>query len=128
MEKIKSRYILKNLFSYLDNKIKFQIVLYNKNMQKSLGLTFLDYKRISGKYIIGDRNGKGNEYNYKDELLFEGEYLNGKKHKGKEYGEYNKLEYEGEYLNGKRHGKGKEYNYFGVLIFEGEYLNGKKME
>ena len=34
--------------------------------------------------------------------------------------------YEGEYLNGKRHGKGKEYNYNSELIFEGEYLNGKK--
>jgi len=41
--------------------------------------------------------------------MFEGEYLNGKRHgKGKEYCD-NKLKFEGEYLNGKRHGKGKEY-------------------
>ena len=29
--------------------------------------------------------------------------------------------YDGEYLNGKKHGKGKQYS-FGVLLFEGEYL------
>ena len=27
-------------------------------MQKNLGLTFLDYRRISGKFIIGDRKKK----------------------------------------------------------------------
>ena len=36
------------------------------------------------------------------------------------------LIFEGEYLNGKRNGKGKEYNDNGQLIFEGEYLDGKK--
>ena len=51
-------------------------------------------------------------YGYNDELIFEGEYLNGKRNgKGKEYYSYNrKLEFEGEYLNGQRNGKGKEYN------------------
>ena len=34
--------------------------------------------------------------------------------------------FEGEYLNGKRwKGKGKEYKN-GIMIFEGEYLNGKR--
>ena len=48
--------------------------------------------------------GKGKEYNYDGDLIFEGEYL-----------------------NGKRNGKGKEYDYYdGKLIFEGEYLNGKR--
>ena len=42
-------------------------------------------------------------------LIFEDEYLNGKRHgKGKEY-DNNKIIFEGEYLNGKKHGKGKEY-------------------
>jgi len=35
-----------------------------------------------------------------------------------------KLIFEGEYLNGKRNGKGKEYYKNGNLAFEGEYLNG----
>ena len=43
--------------------------------------------------------------------------------------EYNKitgdLMYEGEFKEGKRNGKGKEY-YNGKLKFEVEYLNGKR--
>ena len=52
----------------------------------------------------------GKEYNnYNNNLIFEGEYLNGKRWngKGKEFHK-NKLIFEGEYLNGKRNGKGKE--------------------
>ena len=44
-----------------------------------------------------------------------------------EYNKYDKLIFEGEYINGKRNGKGKEYNNNHNLIIEGEYLNGKKM-
>jgi len=29
--------------------------------------------------LNGKRNGKGKEYNYNGELIFEGEYINGKK-------------------------------------------------
>ena len=47
--------------------------------------------------------------------------------KGKEY-KYGKLLFEGEYLNGKKwNGKVKEYEY-GKLLFEGEYLNGNKVK
>ena len=36
------------------------------------------------------------------------------------------LIYEGEYLNGKKwNGKGKEFNPDGTLLFEGEYKNGR---
>ena len=43
----------------------------------------------------------------------------------KEFSDFNgNLIFEGEYLNGKRNGKGKEY-YKRKLLFEGEYLNGK---
>ena len=34
------------------------------------------------------------------------------------------LVYEGEYLNGKKNGKGKEYYENGELRFEGEYIKG----
>ena len=63
-----------------------------------------------------------------DELVFEGEYLNGKRWngKGKEHHMNSLLEFEGKYLNGKRwNGKVKKYNYIGKLKFEEEYLNGK---
>ena len=66
--------------------------------------------------------------NYYGDLIFQGEFLNGKKWNGngKEYNDYYKLRFEGEYLNGERNGKGKEYDWEGKLIFEGEYLNGKR--
>ena len=35
------------------------------------------------------------------------------------------LIFEGEYLNGKKNGKCKEYNNFGKLVYEGEYENGE---
>ena len=51
----------------------------------------------------GKRNGYGKEYNIITGYLI----------------------YEGEYLNGKRNGKGKEF-YKGKLKYEVEYLNGMR--
>ena len=42
----------------------------------------------------------------------------------REYNDFHILLFEGEYLKGKKNGKGKEYNQDGKLIYEGEYLNG----
>ena len=125
---IKSLYNLNQIFYFLNIKQKVKIISYNKELQKKLKINIENYKKLSGKYIIGDRNGKGKEYNYfNDKLIFEGEYLNGKRNgKGKEYYNYiGKLKYEGEYLDGKKW-NGKEYNYYGNLKYEGEYLDGKK--
>ena len=67
-----------------------------------------------------------NKYNFY--LVFEGEYLNGEKHgKGRnEYDEEGEIIFEGEYHEGKRwNGKGKgrnEYDVNGIFsFFEGEY-------
>ena len=38
------------------------------------------------------------------------------------------LLFEGEYLNGKKNGKGKEYDYYGELVYEGKYLNGERIK
>ena len=47
--------------------------------------------------------------------------------KGKVYEDlFNILIFEGEYLNGKKNGQGKEYGINEIVIFEGEYLNGKR--
>ena len=109
----------------LNEKQKLNMIIYNKQLQKILGVDIKVYKEISGKYKIGEKNGKGREYTLNgDKLIFEGNYLNGKRH-GKEYF-YCKLKFEGEYLNGERNGKGKEYYDNGTLKFEGEYLKGKK--
>ena len=81
---------------------------------------------FEGDYLNGKRNGKGKEYN-ENGLIFEGEYYNGKRWNGygKEYDSQNQLIFEGEHLNGERNGKGKEYNE-DILIFEGEYLYGER--
>ena len=82
---------------------------------------------FEGEYINFKRNGKGKKFNYNGDLEFEGEYLNGKRNgKGREYYNNGNLEFEGEYLNGERNGKGREYYSNGNLEFEGEYLNGKR--
>ena len=130
---IYSSYFSKILFSFIDEKIKLDIIKYNKAIQASLNISLINYKVLSGKYIIKQSNGFFFEYNgYEDDLnkeyklLFKGEYLNGKRNGiGKEYYQ-NFVVFEGEYLNGKRNGKGKEYDSEGEIRFEGEYLNGDR--
>ena len=128
LNKIKSQFFTKILFSNIIYKNKLKLIKYNKRFQKFFDLCLTDYKIFSGRYITHEENGKVKEYDaYNNKLIFEGEYLNEKKNgKGKEYFVDGGLKFEGEYLNGKRNGKGKEYNIYNKLIFEGEYLNGKK--
>ena len=150
---IKSSYIIKEVFSFLNEKQKLNMIIYKKDLQKMFLVGIEDYIKISGIFKIVEKNGKGKEYlleinqlifegeylnrkrngrgkeiSLDGELQFEGEYLNGKRNgKGKEYYDNEKLKFEGEYLNGKKwNGKGKEYNYNGKLKFEGEYINGNR--
>ena len=127
-KKIKSKYILKFIFSYLNEKTKLEIIKYNKTIQNIINIDITNYKFLSRGYIIYESNKKGKKYDIiNDYLEFEGEYLNGKRNgKGKEYNSKGKLKFEGEYLNGKRNGKGKEYYLNGRLMFEGDYINGLK--
>ena len=108
---INSKFIIKTIFSFLDERKILELVKYNKNLQEEIDLSLIDYKLCSEKYKIGGKNGKGQEfYKCNDKLLFDGKYLNGKRSgKGKEYNKDGELIYEGEYLNGKRDGHGKEY-------------------
>ena len=67
------------------------MIKYNKFFQKLFGLNIEYYKKVSEKYKINGINGFGREYSKYNSLLFEGEYLNGKRNgKGKEYYEYGK--------------------------------------
>ena len=61
-------------------------------------------KKISGKEIIGDKNGKG-----------------------KVYRDY-RLIFQGFYLNRKRNGKGKEYYPNCNIKFIGEFLDNNKIK
>ena len=108
---IKSSYIVKKIFSFLKEKKRLKIIEYSKELQKLCLIGIEDYKKMSGKYRIGERNGRGKEYIINtNKKIFEGEYLNGEKNgKGKEYYKNYKLKFEGEYLKGEKNGKGKEY-------------------
>ena len=130
---IKSIYILKLIFSNINDERKLLLIKYNNKIKDRLNITLNDYMFPSGKYFIGKRNGKGEEYNgFMDKLLFEGDYIDGKRNGyGKEY--YEKkyygnivIKYEGKYINGKRNGKGIEYYYNDKKKFEGIYLFGLK--
>ena len=121
---------------------------YSKELQNMFLIDIEDYRKKSGKYRIGGKNEKGREYLIEtNSLIFEGDYLNGKRNgEGNEYYENGKLLFEGEYLKGKKwngngydiignkefeikngNGNIKEYNIFdGKLLFEGEYLYGER--
>ena len=156
LQKIKSSIIKKKLFSYINERIKLQVIKINKRLQKILYINIINYKFFSGRYINYEPNGIGKEYNgYDDKLIFEGEFLNGQRNgKGKEYNSDGNIIFEGKYLNGKRNGEGNEYNFIykkynidekkskdkylkdcnlkgnyyinRTLVYEGEYLNNKK--
>ena len=116
---IKSLHVLKNIFSFLSEKQKLNLIIYNKNLHIKFNIKIEDYKRNSAIYKVGKRNGIGKEYDkLSNAMLFEGEYLNGKRNgKGKEYdNSSHNMIFEGEYLNGKRNGKGKEYKFNGKLL------------
>ena len=122
-----------------------ELVQFNKGLQNKLIINLDDYKNISNRYKIGEKNGIVKEY-LKDTnlVIFEGEYKNGKRNgKGKEFYENQQIKFEGEYINGKKnygflyddkgntlflleYNKGKEYYYNAQLMFKGEYYNGKR--
>ena len=141
---IKSKYILKFIFSFLKQKIGLNLIYFNKQFRSKLPY---DQKKISAKYFEGEKNGYGRIYSSNTKkMIFEGYFHNNKKNgEGKEYNENdNSVKFEGEYLNGKRY-EGKEYDENKNVIikiqkgkikelfnnnklkFIGEYYN-KKME
>ena len=77
---IKSVYIIKEIFSFFDKKTLFNIIIYNKQWQNVLKINIEDYKKLSGKYKIGKKDGRGKVFKLNTNiLLFDGECLNGKK-------------------------------------------------
>ena len=62
VERIKSRYILKKIFSNIIQETKLNLVKYNNKIKNILNIDMIDYKYLSGKYFIGKKNGKGKQY------------------------------------------------------------------
>jgi len=81
---------------------------------------------FEGEYLNGKRNGKGKEYNKNGKLIFEGEFKNNYRSKGKEFVN-EKLEFEGEYLFNKKW-NGKGYDEKGNIIDELKNGNGEVKE
>ena len=60
-------------------------------------------------FKMKDGCGKGKEYNFDGQLIYEGNFVDGEWNgEGKEYYN-NEIIFEGEFLKGKRNGKGKEF-------------------
>ena len=78
LKKIKSNFILKKLYDYVNTKRKLQSIVYNKKIQKKLGLNLIDFRRQSGRYLEKE-NDEIIEYNsYNHQKLFVGHYSNEK--------------------------------------------------
>ena len=99
---IKAILNIKNILSHLPIIKKLKLIIYNKQLQNKLGIDIDLYKKTSGRYKIGKKDGLGKEYILNTEILL----------------------YEGRYKNGIRNGYGKEYNNKGNLIFKGIFLDG----
>ena len=146
LDNIKSIYIIKTIFYTLNRSIFLNFINYNKKIQNKLCINIEDYKNLGNRTKIIENNGLGKEYRLNTNIvIFEGEYLNGKKNgKGKEYYENGQIKFEGEYLKGKiiegkgyddkanefliieKNGNGTEYFKNGRIQFEGKYYNGKR--
>ena len=79
---------------------------------------------FEGEFLFNKKwNGKG--YDENGNIIYE--LINGNC-KVKEYDYDGYLIFEGEYLNGKRNGKGKVYYKYGNLYYEDEFLNGQRIK
>ena len=55
---IKSIYRIKQIFSFLCQKKVLYFIIYNKVLQKRIGININTYKKTSGKYRIIEKDGK----------------------------------------------------------------------
>ena len=97
------------------------------------GEYYLDFRLKGKKYIRGlleyegeylfNKKYNGIGYDAKGNAMYE---IKNGAGKIKEFDDNFKLIFEGEYLNGKRNGKGKEFDQNGKVIYEGKFLNNER--
>ena len=56
LENSKSTYFIKRLFSFVDENKKLEIIKYNKNLQNIIDISLINYKFLSGRYIIFEKD------------------------------------------------------------------------
>ena len=66
LKNVISSYFLRIIFSFMDEKQKLKLIKYNKSLQETMDIKLINYKIMSGKYIIYEQNGKGKEIDYND--------------------------------------------------------------
>ena len=105
LNNLKSNLILKKIFCYPEEKVRLNIIKYNKTIQNKLNIDIEKYKKVSGIRRNILKNGEIKEYSLATK----------------------KLIYNGGFNNKKKNGKGKEFDLdTGYLIYEGDYINGEK--
>ena len=78
LERIKSRYFIKLLFLFIEEKSKLEIVKKRRTLQKKIGIELRHYKIYSWKYRIYEKDSKITEYYDDNSLALEGFYSIGK--------------------------------------------------
>ena len=59
---IKSKIIIRKVFSYLTARKKCDFIKYNNKLKNIFGYNTEDYKKLCNRYIMVGKNGKGIEY------------------------------------------------------------------
>ena len=88
LKNVKSQYIFRYIFVYINEKRKLKLIRNNRHIQTKLNIKLINYRIFSGKYMTTyENNKKGKIFDaYNDILIFDGEFSNGKINGyGKEY-------------------------------------------
>ncbi len=97
----------------------------NKGKSEKGKYIWKDGKYYEGEFENNLPHGKGIKYYSNGNILYEGNFINGK-FEGKGKYIYNDGDYFiGEYKNGLRNGKGILYDKNGNIMFKSDYINGK---
>ena len=80
LKNIKSKYNLKTIIKNINYEIKLKIFKLNNKIKDILNIDLIEYKILSGRFIIGKRNGYAKEYDsLNNKLIFNCNYKEGKK-------------------------------------------------
>ena len=99
---------------------------FKNNLPNGKGIKYYTNGNIlyKGDFINGKFEGKG-KYFYENKEYYIGQYKDGLANgKGKIYFENGKIQFVGEFIDGYAEGKGKEYSSDGKILYDGYYVGG----
>ena len=121
---------IKNNCIYFNGIKEYEGELSEDNKKNGKGTEFYKngIKRYEGNFINGKYTGEGIEYFENGNIKYKGTYDENGEYSGFgiEYEENNKdqIIYEGNFLEGKYHGKGKLFRY-GKVVYEGDFVENR---